>query len=164
LAEAIFDHLLAFLEQIADLGLDAREVVGMHALAPEIRIVEILAWRIAEQAPDVVADEDRREIVLGLEAVDHGWGSAEQACELHLCRGLDLGEMLAVYFFLLARCFGQDTLYDVGHFSGIGTGVQHFSKRGNSNLCVFSWGVMEDLIFGRRQTKGTARAAGFCQW
>jgi hypothetical protein len=30
--------------------------------------------------------------------------------------------MLAFLFFVLARCFGQDTLYDVGHFSGIGTG------------------------------------------
>ena len=48
--------------------------------------------------------------------------------------------MLALYFFLLARCFGLDTLYDVGHFSGLGTGFQHFSKRSSSNLCVFSWG------------------------
>jgi len=51
--------------------------------------------------------------------------------------------MLVFLFFVLARrCFGQDTLYDVGHFSGIGTGFQHFSKRGGSNLCVFSWGIM----------------------
>jgi hypothetical protein len=46
----------------------------------------------------------------------------------------------ASYFFLLARCFGQDTLYDVGPFSELGTGFQHFSKRCSSNLCVFSWG------------------------
>src|SRR6516164_7232138 len=137
-AEAVFDRLLALLEQIADLGLDAREVVGMHAHTPEIRIVEILAGQIAEQAPDVVADEGRREIVLSLEAVDHGRGSAEQARKLYLYRGL--GEMLVLYFFLLARCFGQDTLYDVGLFSGLGTGFQHFSKRSSSNLCVFSWG------------------------
>jgi len=60
----------------------------------------------------------------------------------HLRRGLNLGEMLAFLFFVLARCFGQDTLCDVGHFSGIGIGFQHFSKRGGNNLCVFSWGIM----------------------
>jgi hypothetical protein len=70
-AEAIFERVLTFLEQIADLGLDPREIFGVHALAPEIGIVEIFADGIAEQARDVVADEDRREIVLGLEAVDH---------------------------------------------------------------------------------------------
>jgi hypothetical protein len=70
----------------------------------------------------------------------------------------------ASYFFLLARCFGQDTLYDVGPFSELGTGFQHFSKRCSSNLSYFLGAVMGDLIFGRKQTKGTARAAGFCQW
>src|SRR5262249_28592049 len=104
------------------------------------------------------------EIVLGLEAVDHGRGSAEQARELHLCRGLDLGEMLALYFFLLARCFGQDTLYDVGHFSGLGTGFSILASAAAAISAYFLGAVMGDLIFGRKQTKGTARAAGFCQW
>ena len=53
---------------------------------------------------------------------NHRRRGVEQARELHLRRGLNLGEMLAFLFFVLARCFGQDTLYDVGHFSGIGTG------------------------------------------
>jgi hypothetical protein len=139
-AEAIFDRVLAFLEQISDLGLDARKILRVHALAPEIGILEIFARGIAEQPRDVLAHKQWREIIPGLEAVDHHRGGVEQACKLHLRRGLNLGEMLAFLFFVLARCFGQDTLYDVGHFSGIGTGFQHFSKRGGSNLCVFSWG------------------------
>src|SRR4029079_3853063 len=73
---------------------------------------------------DVLAHKQWREIIPGLEAVDHRRGGVEQACKLHLRRGLNLGEMLAVLFFVLALCFGQDTLYDVGHFSGIGTGFQ----------------------------------------
>ena len=72
--------------------------------------------------------------------------------------------MLVFLFFVLARCFGQDTLYDAGHFSGIGTGFQHFSKRGGSNLCVFSWGDHGDLVFWERRAKATARQARFCQW
>jgi hypothetical protein len=43
----------------------------MHALAPELGIVEIFAGGIAEQPCDVVADEGRRELALGLETIDH---------------------------------------------------------------------------------------------
>jgi hypothetical protein len=131
----------------------------MHALAPEIRIVEIFTHGVAEQARDVVADEDRGEIVFGLEAVDHSRRRAEQARQLYLCRGFDRSEMLTLSFFVLARCFGQDTLDDVGHFSGIGAGLEHFSKCRGSNLCVFSWGVMGDLIVEDEQTGGTPRHA-----
>jgi hypothetical protein len=66
--------------------------------------------------------------------------------------------MLAFLFFVLARCFGQDTLYDVGHFSGIGTGFQQ--ARRQQSLRIFL-GVMGDLIFGGRRSKGQARS---CQW
>lgn len=69
--EAIFDRVGAFLEQIVHLGLDPLEVVGVNVLAPEVRIVEIFAWGIAEEPRDVVADGRRGEIAFGLEAVDH---------------------------------------------------------------------------------------------
>ena len=71
LAEAIFDDVFAGLEQHVHLGFDARQILRVHPLAPEIRVLEIFGCGVAEQPRDVFADEGRREIALGLEAVDH---------------------------------------------------------------------------------------------
>ena len=130
--------MIAGLEEYVHLGLDTRKVVRMHALAPEIRIVEIFAGGIAEQPRDVVADEGRREIAPGLEAVDHRRRGIEQPGQPGRCRGFDLSQILTLFVFALTRCVGQDTLDDFGHFSGVSAVSQHFTKGGGSNLGVFS--------------------------
>ena len=138
LAEAIFDGVVARFEQHVHLGFDARQILGMHPLAPEIRIFEIFGSRVAEQPRDVLADEGRREIALGLEAVDHRGRGIEQPGEPRRGRGFDLGDMLTLGLVVLARCVGQDTLEDIGHFAGIGAGLEHLIKRGGGFLGVFS--------------------------
>jgi len=85
----------------------------VHAVAPEIGILEIFARGIAEQPRDVLAHKQWREIIPGLEAVDHRRGGVEQACKLHLRSGLNLGEMLAFLFFVLAH-WGSSLLGKAG--------------------------------------------------
>ena len=89
--ERVFERLLAGLEELADLRLDAGEILGMDMITPEIRIAEILGGLIAEQARDVLADEDRREIVPRLEAVDDRGRGFEQTPEPRIGSGLGLG-------------------------------------------------------------------------
>ena len=52
-AEAVFERVLALDEKISDLGLDPRQIFGMDALAPEIRVIEVVARSVAEQRPNV---------------------------------------------------------------------------------------------------------------
>jgi hypothetical protein len=54
------------------------------------------------------------------------------------CRSLDVSDMLTLLFIVLACCVGQNTLDDIGHFAGIGAGLEHVTKRGSSFLSVFS--------------------------
>jgi hypothetical protein len=77
-AKAIFERVLAVLEKLGDLGLDALKIVRVDALAPEIRIVEIFARTVAEQLLDIGADEGGGVIAARLEAVDHRGRGAEQ--------------------------------------------------------------------------------------
>ena len=125
-------------EQARHLALDPLQILGVDALAPEIRIFEIFAGTIAEQALDIVADEGRGEIALGLERVDHRRRGIEQPRQPHLGYGRDLCHVLTLSFFVLTRRVSQDTLDDVGNAIGIGAGWQHFTKRRGSNLGVFS--------------------------
>jgi hypothetical protein len=128
----------AVLEQARHLTLDLRKVLGVNALAPEVGIVQIFAWGVAEQPLDIGADEGRGEVASGLEAIDHGGRGIEQLRKPLLGSGLDLGHMLPFFFLVLARRLGQDTLDDVGYAFGIGAGWQHFTKRRRCNLGVFS--------------------------
>src|SRR5262249_31662858 len=75
------DEMLAGAEKIGLLHLDLREVVGVHARAPEVRVFEILIGAVAQHVSDIGADEGRREVAAGAEAVDHGRGSAKQERE-----------------------------------------------------------------------------------
>ena len=80
--------------------------------------------------------------------------------------------MLTFFFVVLARCVGQDTLDDIGHFSGIGAGSQHLTKRGGSFLGVFSgrghWAIMSFEMKRRPQRPLLQRIVSgptsFCQW
>ena len=140
LPEAIFDDVLAGLEQLVHLGFDARQILRMHPLAPEIRVFEIFGRGITEQPRDVLADKGRREIALGLEAVDHRGRGIEQPGEPRCRRGFDVSDVPTLVFVMFACCVRQDTLNDIGHFAGIGAGLQHLTKRGSSFLSVFSGG------------------------
>ncbi len=48
--EAVFDGVVAALEQTVHLGFDARQIVRVDALAPEVRIFEIFARRCTRTA------------------------------------------------------------------------------------------------------------------
>ena len=76
-AEAVLDSVDAILKETSDLRLNARQVVGVDAVAPEGRVIEVFARLVAEDALDIVADEGRAEIVARLEAVDYGWRRAQ---------------------------------------------------------------------------------------
>src|SRR5262249_53926030 len=70
LEKPILDRVGTFLEQVKRLGLDGGELVGVHAVPPEIRIFQVLLRLVTEPIPDVLADEGRREIPRCLVAVD----------------------------------------------------------------------------------------------
>ena len=84
------------------------EIFGVHVLAPEIRIIEVFARGVAEQRLDIVADEDRREIVPSLEAVDHRRRGVEQPGQPLLHRGLEIDEPPLGSLLGLARRLVQD--------------------------------------------------------
>ena len=69
--EPVLDRVAALLKQQGGLGLHGRDVVGMHAAPPEVRVLQILLRLVAEPVPDVLADEGRCEIARRLVAVDH---------------------------------------------------------------------------------------------
>ncbi len=96
-------------------GLDKGEVFGVHPLAPEIRRLEIFLRAVAEEALDVLADEGRREVAMGLEAVDDGRGAFKQAVE----------SLPRVRFGLLGRFAGVDIAPRTHHLEGLAVGVSH---------------------------------------
>ncbi|ODR95033.1 hypothetical protein AUC70_04615 [Methyloceanibacter stevinii] len=77
--EAVFDGQIPRLEESLQIGVEALEVVGMNALAPEAGIAEIVSRRVAEQTFDIVADEGGSEVVARLEGVKHRGRGGEQA-------------------------------------------------------------------------------------
>ena len=70
-AKTIFDCVHAVLEELGYGVLDAGEIVGVDAVAPEGWVLEILRGHVAQHVADVVADKGRRKIAVGLKAVDH---------------------------------------------------------------------------------------------
>ena len=128
-------------EEISDLGLDPRQIVGMDVLAPEIRVIEVVARGVAEQRLDVLADEDRREIVSRLEAVDHRRRDVEQPRQPLLHRGLEIDEPPLRSLLGLARRLVQDLFNDFGDGSGVDRAFgapQHLYERGGSRIGAFS--------------------------
>ena len=109
------------------------DVLG--ARSPDFR--DIRSAR-SQTGADIVADEGRGEIALGVERLDHRGGGIEQPRQPNLGRGRDRRYLLALPFFVLTRRVGQNTLDYVCHILGIGAGRQHFTKRRGSNLGVFS--------------------------
>lgn len=67
LAEAVLRGMAPSLEQLALLGLDGGQVLGVDVVAPEIGVLQIFLRAVAEQPLDVLADEGRRVVVLRLE-------------------------------------------------------------------------------------------------
>ena len=95
LEEPVLDRVAAFLEQQGGLGLHRREVVGVHAAPPEIRVLQVFLRLVAEPVPDVLADEGRREVARRLEAVDHRRRAGQQVHEPVLRGDQGLAELLA---------------------------------------------------------------------
>ena len=126
-AEAIFERLLTRIEQIGHLGVDALDVIGMDVLVPEPGIAEIFFRRVAEQHPNIVADEGRGEIVAGLEAVDDGGRGGEQARGACLRRRVRFG---------VPRAGGRfDRLLDDGlHRHRVGVRPQQRRERSHRRL------------------------------
>ena len=69
--EAIFDCVHPVVEELGYGVLDAGEIVGVDAVAPEGWVLEILRGRVAQHVADVFAHKGRRKIAAGLKAVDH---------------------------------------------------------------------------------------------
>src|SRR5690349_7919423 len=76
--EAVFRGVPFLLEEKRLLGLDSLDIVGMDAGAPELGIFQIFLRAITEQPLDVLADEGRGVVVLGLEGIDHRRRRLEQ--------------------------------------------------------------------------------------
>src|SRR5262245_36948926 len=57
LQEPVLESVMAGREELAELALDPRQVVGMDAAAPKIRAVEIVTLLIPQPDLDVLADE-----------------------------------------------------------------------------------------------------------
>ena len=47
-AETVFEHVLAVLELTRNFALDTLKILGMYPLAPEICVLKIFAWGVAE--------------------------------------------------------------------------------------------------------------------
>ena len=118
-AEAVLERVLAVDEKIPDLGLDPGQIFGMDVLAPEIRVIEVVARGVAEQRRNVIADEDRREIVPSLEAVDYRWRGVEQPRQPLLRRDLEIDDPPLGSLLGLARRLVQDLFNDVGDGRGV---------------------------------------------
>ena len=93
LPEAVFGGVLAVARKVwsARLSMPARSS-GCTPLPPEVRVLQVFVAAVAEKPLDIVADEDRREVVPRLEAVDHRGRGIEQPGEPFLHRGLEIDE------------------------------------------------------------------------
>ena len=78
IAEAVFGGMAVLLEQLHLFGFNVRKILRVHALAPEVRILEVFVRAIADQTLDILADEGRRVVAARLEAVDYGRRGFEQ--------------------------------------------------------------------------------------
>jgi hypothetical protein len=77
-AEPVFVGVAAELKQAGKFGQDTGKIVGVDPLQPEARVPQVLLRLVAEQAPDVLADERRRIVTLRFEAVEHGRGRGQE--------------------------------------------------------------------------------------
>ena len=92
-AEAVFHKMLSGPEQLGLFDLDVRQVVRMHARAPEVCLVKIVLRRVAQHGTDAGADEGRGEVAVSIEAVNDNGRGAEQhidALSRRLARDLGL--------------------------------------------------------------------------
>jgi hypothetical protein len=68
----------------------------MYVVAPKIGVFQIFLGAVAEQPLDVLADEGRSVIVLGLERVDHGRRALQERRQARAGGVLRLLGMLAI--------------------------------------------------------------------
>src|SRR5262249_39732380 len=71
LEKPVLDGVAALLEQVTELGLPPRAVVGTHAAPQYIRALKIVARLIAHQVFDVLADEGRSKVPGGFDPATH---------------------------------------------------------------------------------------------
>src|SRR4029077_7001657 len=70
-AKTILHRVCTVLEQCGDFILHASQIVGEDSLTPDGWVLQVLGWRVAEHADDIVADKGRRIIAGRLETIDH---------------------------------------------------------------------------------------------
>ena len=116
---AVFNRAAIVLEGLVDPRIDAGHVIGMHALAPEVGMIEIFARADIEQPADALAHEGRLEVAGREPAVDHRGRCIDEAGEMDVRRFLDVGDALKGPLFLLARRLVEDDLKRVGNRFGI---------------------------------------------
>ena len=101
-AEPVVDRVLASREQLAQLLLDPREIVGVDVRAPEAGILDEILGPMAEQLGDVRSNEGRADAAVGTRAVRDRRGRRQQIFEpvlrlLHAVLGLDtLGDVAII--------------------------------------------------------------------
>src|SRR5262249_46998334 len=78
LKEPVLYGVAAFLEQVTDLRLRPRQIVGIYAAPPEIRALQVIARLITQQIFDVLAEEGRSKVARGFETVDDRRRRGEQ--------------------------------------------------------------------------------------
>src|SRR5262245_15130427 len=94
-AEAILHRVPAVLVQIDGLGFRRREVVGMHATPPEIRILQVIRCFVTQPISDVLTDESRGEISRRPVAVYHRGRTGQQLSETSMRGGFRFLRRLA---------------------------------------------------------------------
>ena len=119
LPEAVFGGVLAVLEEFGLLGFDAGEIVRVHPLPPEVRVLQVFVGAVAEKPLDIAAHEDRRVVVPSLEAVDHGGRGIEQPGEPFLHRCLEIVETPPRALLAFAGRLIEYRLDDIGDRLGI---------------------------------------------
>ena len=112
--EAVFGGALAVFEEFGLLGFDRGEIVGVDPLPPEVGVLQVFVGAVAEKPLDVAAHENRRKVVLGLEAVDHGRRGIEQPGEPFLHRCLEIVQTPSRALLAFAGCLIENRLDDVG--------------------------------------------------
>src|SRR5262249_54165004 len=101
-AEAVLDRLNSVVKEFSDCLLDAGEIVGMNAITPKVRVLQVLRRRVAKHRANIVTDVGRSKIATGFEAVDHRRGRTQQPHQTFLRGRLHLTQPTAAPAFALA--------------------------------------------------------------
>ncbi len=153
-ADAILDRALVALEHPVDPFIDARHVFGMNPIPPKVWVLEILPGGAAKQLVDALAHIGRVVVAARHPAIKNGGRSVEQAREVDVRRGLDVGDPLQLLLFLFARRCAERLLKGFGYRLGVAL------PRRRQNLEESGRGGFRMLSCSRHDWYPRSRAAG----